>query len=34
TIQDLSSVLINEESNGTNEQATFNKVRIDENHFK
>jgi hypothetical protein len=34
TPQDLNSVLTNGDNNGTNGQTTFNKIRIDDNHFK
>ena len=34
TPQDLSTVLMNGESNNTSGQTTFNKVRVDENRFK
>jgi hypothetical protein len=34
TPQDLTTVLTNGETNNTNGQTTFNKVRIDENRFK
>jgi hypothetical protein len=34
TPQDLSTVLMNGDTNGTSGQTTFNKIRIDENRFK
>ena len=34
TPQDLNTVLMNGEQNGTNGQTTFNKIRIDENRLK
>ena len=32
--QDLNTVLTNGDTNGSNGQTTFNKIRIDENNFK
>jgi hypothetical protein len=34
TPQDLNTVLTDADTNGTNGQTTFNKIRIDENRFK
>jgi hypothetical protein len=34
TPQDLNTILTNGDTNGSNGQPTFNKIRIDENRFK